>query len=435
MKDSFSNNQKTAASANANHAERVLTICKTDASHLERALDGILLGDEKQEVDLLTSESFGKLPANATNGRIRHLVMPTRKKSILKAISIAISIPFARYDKVVVVDPTHQAIDLRIKVLALLARLSGAEQAYEHDPNRLSIDTCIVCGIEARKTLWFKSGCKIVRCESCGMVYTANPPKQDDLKASYSRDYESFIAKADSIALGKSEQARYRLKIIESCAGENKGNILDIGCSFGFFLNEARKQGWNTWGVEISEPTFRYAKEVLGLNVYNQLLTEADLSSDSFDAVCLWDVLEHLLDPEEIIKESARLLKPGGLICLVVPNIDSMVAKACGKHWGWMIPPAHLSYFSPKTLTMFLEKHGFSIEMIRTEKGDSIDEIYLSGRGLLARVLGRVVKGLTGPVYEDTKISRYFSKFTGPVLKRIWAKNKGAEIVAIARKV
>ena len=89
-------------------------------------------------------------------------------------------------------------------------------------------------------------------------------------------------------------------------------------------------------------------------------LDDAHLAEESFDVITLWDVIEHLTDPMRELRESYRLLKKGGLICIHTMNIESPLARLMGHRWPWLME-MHLYYFSPRTLGEMLRKAGFTV--------------------------------------------------------------------------
>ena len=143
------------------------------------------------------------------------------------------------------------------------------------------------------------------------------------------------------------------------------GRLLDVGCGHGLLLDEARKRGYETVGLELSREAARHARETLGLDV-RELPLEAfgeGRNGDSpgeFDAIVLADVLEHLDDPVAAIDTCARLLRPGGVLCIVTPDPSSVTARAAGARW-WGYLPAHTVLLPRKTLRELISARGLVI--------------------------------------------------------------------------
>jgi len=141
--------------------------------------------------------------------------------------------------------------------------------------------------------------------------------------------------------------------------------LLDVGCHIGVFLEIAREQGWEVWGVEPSSWAAKQARD-RGLEVSIGTLKEAQFPSNFFDVVTMWDVIEHLTDPLGSLEEVNRILVPGGIICIHTINIESPFARLMGPRWPWLME-MHLYYFSPQTLSQMLEKAGFRLVQTFTQ--------------------------------------------------------------------
>jgi 2-polyprenyl-3-methyl-5-hydroxy-6-metoxy-1,4-benzoquinol methylase len=140
---------------------------------------------------------------------------------------------------------------------------------------------------------------------------------------------------------------------------------LEIGCAAGFFLEVARKKGWNVTGIELSEYASNYAREKLGLNVFTgkieDLLKNGTIKKEQFDVVTLWATLEHIAVPSKLFESINYVLKLNGYLFFTTINFDSKEAKEQGKNWASIRPPKHLYYFTEATIKKYLEKYGFEI--------------------------------------------------------------------------
>lgn len=145
----------------------------------------------------------------------------------------------------------------------------------------------------------------------------------------------------------------------------SKGKILDIGSSAGFFLAEAKSRDWETVGIEFSKWSKEHAEKSFGLTIYNQPLEKLNWKQESFDAVTMFDVIEHLTDPRQVLSEVKKILKPEGVLILTTPNIDSPAAWLTGEKW-YAVLPGHLFYFSPRSLKKILGEAGFRVVKKRT---------------------------------------------------------------------
>ncbi len=200
---------------------------------------------------------------------------------------------------------------------------------------------------------------QIVRCRKCGLVYTNPRPVAKKIESGYEQASDDDYLSEDS---SRSMNAHISLMTIKKFA--RGGRLLEVGCSAGLFLNAARLD-FDVAGLELSRWAVKQAKEKLRLDVAQGALDQTDLPPEGFDVVALIDVIEHLTDPAAALRKIQRALKPGGLLYLVTPNIESFSARVLrGKWWG--LRPAHIYYFSPKTLSEILVRAGFEVRLTRS---------------------------------------------------------------------
>ena len=168
------------------------------------------------------------------------------------------------------------------------------------------------------------------------------------------------------------------------------GRLLDLGCWVGFLVSEAERRGWTATGIEPSDWAARYARDQLGLDVRQQDLFAADLPQESFDAVVLGDVIEHLPAPAAGLHRIAELLAPGGALVLMLPDSGSRVARVLGRRW-WSVLPTHVQYFTRRSLTTLLENNGWHVVEVATSPKVFTVGYYLSRAGGYSRMLERLL--------------------------------------------
>lgn len=211
---------------------------------------------------------------------------------------------------------------------------------------------------------------RLVTCQHCGHIYQNPRPTVAAIDRYYPENYIPFQhAIEDEPHWWRRWERRYgqyrRAAAVHRAAGK-AGRVLDVGCATGIFLDGMHRTGWEVQGVEPSASAARYAQERLGLPVFCGRLDEAAFPNASFDAVTLWDVLEHVHDPPAVLREIRRVLRPGGLLVMSLPNPDSLEARLLGQHWlGWDLP-RHLNLFRPPLLRIHLEKLGIPVDSIRS---------------------------------------------------------------------
>jgi len=234
---------------------------------------------------------------------------------------------------------------------------------------------------------------RIVKCINCGLQYVNPRIKESTVIKAYSEGSdETFISQRQ----GREVTFDRGLKFIEKLA--TKGRILDIGTAGGSFLNVAQKRGWEIHGIEPNKWLCEWAKNNYGITVKPGTIFSNKFPKEHFDAVSMWDVLEHMSDPMKNLKEANRILKPGGLVIVNYPDIGSAVAKLMKRRWIFILA-VHLYYFTPGTLSAMLRKAGFEPILFKKHK-QLLSLDYLIKRmepysGLLYKIFNKLA-GMTG---------------------------------------
>jgi len=209
--------------------------------------------------------------------------------------------------------------------------------------------------------LWFPD-CyfNLVRCDRCAFVYLNPRPDNNEI----GRHYPSFDHSSAIYPKVMPSAFLWRIRQIES--RRKGGRLLDVGCGNGFFLAFALELDWDGYGLDNSPDAIQAARQKLGDRVTAKTLLEACYPSDSFDVVSLFEVLEHLPNPMDHLREIHRILKPGGWVCVSVPNFASLERLIFRKWWVGLDAPRHLQQFSPQSLRSFLENSGFELAELRS---------------------------------------------------------------------
>jgi 2-polyprenyl-3-methyl-5-hydroxy-6-metoxy-1,4-benzoquinol methylase len=202
---------------------------------------------------------------------------------------------------------------------------------------------------------------EVVRCTACALARTDPQPSSDELDRYYPSGYHR-ATKRYRLGLDRGLWLLHRARIrrIERLTG-GPGQVLDVGCGPGRFLDHMRRRGWETRGTERSADAARQARDVLGLDVRAQELEEVVAEGISYDAVVLWHVAEHVHDPATTLRHIARLLRPGGVLLVAVPNFGSPEAKIGKAGWFHLDVPRHLFHFTPVTLMNLLSDAGLEL--------------------------------------------------------------------------
>lgn len=218
---------------------------------------------------------------------------------------------------------------------------------------------CPLCGGTVSAAARFeRNGFRIHACERCGVHFVHPQPTPKDLLRIYDASYfqrgDKYREAAENPArLNDAHRAEWLARHVKA------GRILDVGCATGGFLGEAAARGFQAEGVEPSADAAATARTRGGFTVHVGDLASARFADGRFDAVTLWDVIEHVPDPVAVLTEVRRILRPGGILLLSTGDIGSRWARLTGRRWQLLTPPQHVFYFTRKSMTGLLERTGF----------------------------------------------------------------------------
>lgn len=313
---------------------------------------------------------------------------------------------------------------------------------------------CTICRRSDPLPAYVVDGWRIVRCRGCAHLYVSPRPPASEIQAIYDESYfanPAFRATDHDAYFGYMDYIRDRPHIQQRLAQvldrierhEWKGRLLDVGCGLGFFVEVAQIHGWDASGVELNEYAVRWAREHVSDRILHGTVATIDAPDDTFDCVTMFDVIEHLPDPREELREIWRVLRPGGLLVLVTPDAGSIVSRALGDNWLEMKrAPEHLHFFTVEGLAALLALNGFtaferqSIGKITTLKVIIADlKFYSPGLfGAVERMLDRM--GLADKVVDidpRTKVCLYARK-TGPPKPALARPMPPADVPRVPRR-
>ena len=203
----------------------------------------------------------------------------------------------------------------------------------------------------------------ILECQNCKMQFVSEQISEEILFDYYNRIKESDLTYTNS-NLGNLTFYYKRLKNrIEKYI--TKGNVLDIGCSSGYFLDimngGEESNNWNCYGCEISSKFAKIAKEKFHENIFEGSFENYEIKDNFFDVITLQDSLDHMPNAKAIVEKCFKMLKSQGIMVIKVHNIDCLLAKITRENFYAIFPPEHLFYFSKKSMKILAEKIGFDI--------------------------------------------------------------------------
>ncbi|MFK8068040.1 MAG: class I SAM-dependent methyltransferase [Gammaproteobacteria bacterium] len=226
-------------------------------------------------------------------------------------------------------------------------------------------------------TFWLTAkGFNIGKCSYCGFAQALEVPTEAELDELYELLHAKHIKYRSDLSASIENQRRISFLKRHITDGSK---VLDAGCASGDFM-AIGVENFEMYGSDISTSAIEYAKKrlpELSDRLKAHRLEDDDLVWQDFDAVCLWDVIEHVADPVCITQLMMNKVKPGGYLFISTPDFGSLMAKLMRSNWAFMTPPYHLGYFT-KQAFKYLFKNNSLGEIIRYEtKGKTVDLSFL----------------------------------------------------------
>lgn len=258
------------------------------------------------------------------------------------------------------------------------------------------VSACICCG-EAE---WLPKFRVLRECKSCGFVRADMDLTHEQVRKLYQEDYFQGEEYGDYLADQESHRKNFaaRLKTVQRIAGDIP-SLFEIGCAYGFWLEQCQKAGIDCAGVDVCAEPVRHARMVMGQNAQLGDFLSIPLAKERYQAYCMWDTIEHLANPEHFISRVHGLLPDGGWLFLTTGDIGSLSASTRGPKWRMIHPPTHLQYFSTASMKRFLTRQGF--EVVRSQStpmhrniGETVERVANLGKGApksVAKAIRRVM--------------------------------------------
>lgn len=230
------------------------------------------------------------------------------------------------------------------------------EQAYSRP--------CLLCGGLRHRVVFREFDIDILRCLECRHVFSsfAADPHYDGF-------WGAEVADEDHSYWRKARDRMYQ-DFLTKFLTSRSGRLLDMGCGLGFFVrNVASLANWEAYGCEISPAAVQYAREKLGLdNITCSRLEDVELSPHSFDIITMWDVIDHILRPDPLLRRCHALLRDGGICFLRTPNVSIQLLRArinklvrgMQPNIDYMQARNHAHQYSMSTIRKLLERNGFT---------------------------------------------------------------------------
>lgn len=254
----------------------------------------------------------------------------------------------------------------------------------------------------------------LLRCAECGQLISQCTEDR------YWQSMQEFDDPRGTLPEAGLEQRRFRrsksfldqiAKLLKKPPTEI--HLLDVGCSSGAFLEAAVKLGFHAEGVEPAKEAAATA-QAAGLKVCHGLMHEAAYKDGQFDAITLFEVIEHLKEPADLLRECHRILRPGGILLIGTGNAASWTFAAEGARWEYLSIAGHgghVSFYNPRSLSALAQRSGFSVAAVCTrgvrfcEKSDCSKPVYR-----LAKIAGESLNFLAAALDKGHDMAVYFRK-------------------------
>lgn len=290
-------------------------------------------------------------------------------------------------------------------------------QGDHHDGSTLRADAqgaCVLCGgggailYEGLRDHGFgvPGEWRVRRCVDprCGLLWLDPRPREEELVRAYhryhthteardgvpSRLLNAFCRVCSRVADAFTGLGKQRRQLRMMFLGElPPGKLLEIGSGGGRFLHRMRKAGWEVEGIEFDEKAVRRIAARYGIEVACGTLAAQRYAADTFDAVAMSQLIEHVHAPKELLLECRRVLRPAGRLVLTTPNALARAHAMYGRHWRGLEPPRHLQIFTPAALERLVHETGFVRLQLQTLSAES------AGIYRASAAIERVERGVT----------------------------------------
>lgn len=217
----------------------------------------------------------------------------------------------------------------------------------------------------------------MVKCNNCQFVFTKKIPSKQELLDYYSNTYDrtSYLS---PITVKRYEEILDRLEEYR-----HTGKLLDVGAGYGFFLEIAKRRGWDVYGTELTDEAIDHCRKK-GITMYQGEFQDLKFDIGSFDVIVSIEVLEHINNPVEFTQKAHEVLRKGGVFYLTTPNFNSFLRYSLKDKYNVIEYPNHLCYYTNSTLEKLFSEHGFrkletkttgiSVTRFRTSKGKTEQE-------------------------------------------------------------
>jgi 2-polyprenyl-3-methyl-5-hydroxy-6-metoxy-1,4-benzoquinol methylase len=278
-----------------------------------------------------------------------------------------------------------------------------------------------------------RDGLRVLDCSDCGYAHLETMPGAAELDSYYASDFwqkekagelDRYLEQREWLAM------RHGDWLILLAQHTPEMSLLDVGCGYGFFLQDAEAASWEVGGIEPSNKAARYAQSILPMDTLHKIGWN-DYVGMGWGALSAMWMIEHLLAPLEFLRWAHSRLLPGGVLLLTVPNDFSQAQNEINHRVNrpfWYIHSTHLNYFTPSSIANLLGLAGFQI--IERQATFQMEEYLMTDDYTVDDSIGRSVhkrvRDLELSVVRQTRLELY---------GRNGAMGYGRDLVLIAKAV
>jgi 2-polyprenyl-3-methyl-5-hydroxy-6-metoxy-1,4-benzoquinol methylase len=255
--------------------------------------------------------------------------------------------------------------------------------------------------------VWHCNDCTLRFTQDVPNAATIGPYYQSSSYVSHSDTKEGLINKLYHFV--RSITLKSKCRLVKQFTSLQTGNLLDIGAGTGAFAHTMQQANWKVTGLEPDEIARKVAMEKfqLALEFPDKLY---QLENESFDAITMWHVLEHVHDLHGYLEKFHSILKSNGKLFIAVPNYTSYDAQLYKEHWAAYDVPRHLYHFSPKSIQQLAQAKGFTVKAYKPMWFDSfyvsmLSEQYRNGKGNLLKTFFNGLLSNIKTVFDVKKCS------------------------------
>jgi SAM-dependent methyltransferase len=284
---------------------------------------------------------------------------------------------------------------------------------------------CMMCDGEELESRYEKAGYEIRRCADCRLTQLYPLPSPEERISVYANHYfgggESGVGYEDYAGQEGEYLATFAEDVRRIQQFAPSGSLLDVGCGYGYFAREALRSGYDAHGVDVSADAIRIAEKNLPGRVYQGAPSSvSELEHKRFNVIFASHVIEHIGEPHEFVADLVDRLEVDGVLVLVTPNVESLLARISGRRWVSFKVPEHVAYYSPRTISDLLERAGLRVLAVDSARQHYALPFLMGRIRDLIHPVGRLI-----PHFENTAALRSRSvRATSGSIRVIAARQK-----------